>query len=121
MGSTKTQTALLLVLEEQSRRWKYYGYCNYKFGNDFRPNSDFEAIHGHINIKRQLNERTSVSFEFTKSLSDSSTGGLTDNAFLSDPILLFAAEIGFKLIGALLLYNSIMKLIPTLRVNSRTF
>ena len=103
-------------------RWKYYGYCNYKFGNDFRPNSDFEAIHGHINIKRQLNERTSVGFEFTKMYYLAhQPGGLTDNAFLSDPDSSVRSRNWFQIDWNLAAVHFDYEINSNTKLNSRTF
>ena len=103
-------------------RWKYFGYCNYKFGNDFRPNSDFEAIHGHINIKRQLNERTSVGFEFTKMYYLAhQPGGLTDNAFLSDPDSSVRSRNWFQIDWNLAALQFDYEINSNTKVNSRTF
>ena len=103
-------------------RWKYFGYCNYKFGNDFRPNSDFEAIHGHFNIKRQLNERTSVGFEFTKMYYLAhQPGGLTDNTFLSDPYSSVRSRNWFEVDWNLAALNIDYEINSNTKLNSRTF
>jgi len=103
-------------------RWKYFGYCNYKFGNDFRPNSDFEAIHGHFNIKRQLNERTSVGFEFTKMYYLAhQPGGLTDNTFLSDPYSSVRSRNWFQVDWNLAALNIDYEINSNTKLNSRTF
>lgn len=103
-------------------RWKYFGYCNYKFGNDFRPNSEFEAIHGHFNIKRQLNERTSVGFEFTKMYYLAhQPGGLTDNTFLSNPYSSVRSRNWFQVDWNLAALNIDYEINSNTKLNSRTF
>lgn len=103
-------------------RWKYFGYCNYKFGNDFRPNSEFEAIHGHFNIKRQLNERTSVGFEFTKMYYLAhQPGGLTDNTFLSAPYSSVRSRNWFQVDWNLAALNIDYEINSNTKLNSRTF
>ena len=103
-------------------RWKYFGYCNYKFGNDFRPNSDFEAIHGHINIKRQFNERTSVGFEFTKMYYLAhQPGGLTDNTFSSVPYSSIRSRNWFQVDWNLAALHFDYEINSNTKLNSRTF
>ena len=103
-------------------RWKYFGYCNYKFGNDFRPNSEFEAIHGHFNIKRQLNERTSVGFEFTKMYYLAhQPGGLTDNTFISNPYSSVRSRNWFQVDWNLAALNIDYEINSNTKLNSRTF
>lgn len=66
----------------------YSAYMNLKKGDDFRPNSQFEQLNGHIMFRRILNEHTFVSAEFTKmSYLAQQPGGLTDAEFDSDPYM----------------------------------
>ena len=46
--------------------WNYMSYGNFKFGNDWRPNSSFDAAQGHVSIRKKLSQKTSLSIEFTK-------------------------------------------------------
>lgn len=67
-------------------RWRYYAYSNYKQGNGFRPNSNFESInlYGHLGYK--IDENTSVSGELTyMNYLAQQAGGLTDNMFNENP------------------------------------
>ena len=36
--------------------WNYMAYGNYKFGNDWRPNSSFDAAQGHVSISKKLSQ-----------------------------------------------------------------
>ena len=66
--------------------WNFIAFGNYKFGDDWRPNSSFEATHGHISIEKRLSQKTSLSIEFTKMYYlAQQAGGLTDNLFNSNP------------------------------------
>ena len=66
--------------------WNYMAYGNYKFGNDWRPNSSFDAAQGHVSISKKLSQKTSLSIEFTKMYYlAQQAGGLTDNLFNSNP------------------------------------
>ena len=65
-----------------NKKWSYYGYGNYKFGDDWRSNSNFDVKNGYINIKNRINEKSAVSVEFTKmNYLAQQPGGLTDNQF----------------------------------------
>ena len=65
----------------------YYTYLNYKQGNGYRDNSDFNSINyfGHINF--QLNKKTNIEFEYTYlNYLAQQAGGLTDTQFEENPI-----------------------------------
>lgn len=64
----------------------YYSFVNYKKGDGFRPNSDFESINYFLNIRYQFNNKTSISSEITylKYLAHQA-GGLSDKMFNSNP------------------------------------
>ena len=102
--------------------WTYYSYCNYKFGNDFRPNSDFDVFHGHFNIKRQINSRTSLNLEFTKmSYLAHQPGGLTDNAFETNPDSSSRSRNWFKVDWNLAALNFDYEINSNTKLNSRFF
>ncbi|MFT4673573.1 MAG: Fe(3+) dicitrate transport protein [Saprospiraceae bacterium] len=64
----------------------YYSYFNYKTGNGFRPNSQFESYNAYAHVDYAFTDKTKVSFEF--SFLDYLTqqpGGLTDAQFEDDP------------------------------------
>ena len=64
----------------------YYSFLNYKKGNGFRPNSDFESINYFIKTILELSPKTSISTELTylKYLAHQA-GGLSDKMFLENP------------------------------------
>lgn len=64
----------------------YYTYLNYKTGNDFRPNSEFESYNAHAHIDHEFSETTKVAFEFSYlNYLAQQAGGLTDRQFEEDP------------------------------------
>ncbi|SDB45039.1 Fe(3+) dicitrate transport protein [Flavobacteriaceae bacterium MAR_2010_188] len=67
-------------------KWSYYSYFNYKKGDGFRPNSEFESKNAFAHIGYQFNERTSLTGELTylRYLAQQG-GGLTDQMFEEDP------------------------------------
>jgi len=64
----------------------YYAYLNYKNGNDFRPNSEFESYNAHAHIDHQFSKTTKIAFEFSYlNYLAQQAGGLTDRQFEEDP------------------------------------
>jgi len=64
----------------------YYSFFQYKKGEGWRPNSQFESYNFYSNINYQLSEKTSVRVDFTKmSYLAQQPGGLTDEMYLQDP------------------------------------
>lgn len=67
-------------------KFSYYSYFNYKKGDGFRPNSEFESknVFGHFGY--QFNEKTRLAAEVTymRYLAQQA-GGLTDTMFENDP------------------------------------
>ncbi|MCH2489728.1 MAG: TonB-dependent receptor [Flavobacteriales bacterium] len=64
----------------------YYTYLNYKTGNDFRPNSQFDSYNAFGKIAYAIDDRTTVSGEFSYlNYLAQQPGGLTDSQFEEDP------------------------------------
>ena len=64
----------------------YYGYVNYKIGDGFRPNSDFESINTFQSLNFNLSERSKLNFEITYlEYLAHQAGGLSDRMFEIDP------------------------------------
>ena len=93
----------------------YYSFVNYKKGDGFRPNSDFESINYFLNIRYQFNNKTSISSEITylKYLAHQA-GGLSDKMFNSNPFQSNRSRNWFELNW--LLYN--LKLEHKFNLNS---
>lgn len=68
-------------------KFSYYTYFNYKQGNGYRPNSDFDSKNFFANFRYAFSDRTSVSADFTylKYIAQQA-GGLTDSQFAADPL-----------------------------------
>jgi len=68
-------------------KWSYYAFFNYKKGNGFRPNSQFESKNTYAHLGYQFNEKTKVSTEITyQRYLTKQAGGLTNLSFLEDPL-----------------------------------
>ena len=102
--------------------WNYYGYLNYKSGEDFRPNSEFDVIHGHLNIKKRINEKTSLGIEITKMYYlAQQPGGLTDDNFFKQPDTSTRARNWFKVDWNLVNINFDYEINSNTKINSRMF
>ena len=65
----------------------YYGFLNYKKGNGFRRNSEFESFNSFMNVTYDFNEKSKISSEITylKYLAHQA-GGLSDQMFETNPL-----------------------------------
>lgn len=67
------------------KKWSYYTFFNYKKGNGFRPNSNFESKNSYGFLGYQFTENTKVSAELTHlTYLAQQAGGLTDRMFNQD-------------------------------------
>ena len=70
----------------ESGKFHYYGYANYKTGDGWRPNSDFDYINGYVSLHFEPNENMEFSLELTKMhYLAQQAGGLTDRLFEDNP------------------------------------
>tara|TARA_R100000935_G_scaffold1439_1_gene4602 strand:+ start:161189 stop:163618 length:2430 start_codon:yes stop_codon:yes gene_type:complete len=67
-------------------KMSYYSYFNYKTGNDFRPNSQFDSYNAFGKVSYDISEKTKITgeFSFLEYLAQQ-PGGLTDSQFEEDP------------------------------------
>tara|TARA_R110002049_G_scaffold302258_1_gene494970 strand:+ start:23848 stop:26271 length:2424 start_codon:yes stop_codon:yes gene_type:complete len=70
-----------------TNKWSYYSYFNYKTGDGFRPNSEFESKNVFAHLGYQFNDKTSLTGEVTylRYLAQQG-GGLTDQMFYESPL-----------------------------------
>jgi Fe(3+) dicitrate transport protein len=67
-------------------KFSYYTFFNYKKGNSFRPNSEFESKNYFANLNYQFTKKTSMHFDYTYfDYLAQQPGGLTDKMFNEDP------------------------------------
>ena len=67
-------------------KWSYYTFLNYKKGDGFRPNSNFESKNVFMHLGYQFNEKSKLSLELTVlDYLAQQAGGLTDGMFNEDP------------------------------------
>jgi Fe(3+) dicitrate transport protein len=74
-------------LSDTHGKFSYYTYVNYKKGDGFRPNSEFESTNVFAHLGYQINDKSKLSAEVTvlKYLAQQA-GGLTDQMFNEDPL-----------------------------------
>lgn len=73
-------------LSGTKNKWRYYTYFNYKKGDGFRPNSEFESKNVFTHLGYQFNKKTSLTAEVTYlNYLAQQAGGLTDAMFQDDP------------------------------------
>ncbi len=73
-------------LSGTKNKWSYYTYFNYKKGDGFRPNSEFESKNLFAHLGYQFNKKTSLEGEITYlNYLAQQGGGLTDDMFNQDP------------------------------------
>ncbi|WP_246022049.1 TonB-dependent receptor domain-containing protein [Flavobacterium cellulosilyticum] len=67
-------------------KFSYYSFVNYKKGDGFRPNSEFESKNYFANLNYQFTEKTSLHFDYTYfNYLAHQAGGLTDVMFNQNP------------------------------------
>ena len=74
-------------LEGRENKFGYYLFLNYKKGDGFRPNSNFESVNLFTHIQYQLSESIKISAEITYlDYLAKQGGGLTDQMFFENPL-----------------------------------
>jgi Fe(3+) dicitrate transport protein len=67
-------------------KFSYYGFFNYKNGDGFRPNSQFESKNAFLNLGYEINDNQKLSVEVTYlDYLAQQAGGLTDDMFAQNP------------------------------------
>ena len=73
-------------LSSSNEKLSYYGYINYKKGDGFRPNSEYESINTYQNLNFNLSDKSRLTTEITYlEYLAHQAGGLSDRMFESDP------------------------------------
>jgi Fe(3+) dicitrate transport protein len=85
IGSNRLYTNFT-SLSGTSNKWSYFTFLNYKKGDGFRPNSNFESFNLFAKVGYQINDTSRLSGEITyMNYLAQQAGGLTDNMFENDP------------------------------------
>lgn len=87
------------------KKLSYYSYVNYKTGDGFRPNSEFESKNIFSHIKYSFSSKTNFVLELTNlNYLAQQAGGLNDSMFNNDPYQSVRSRNWFKVNW--LLYNA---------------
>ena len=103
-------------------KWNYYCYGNYKFGNEWRENSEFDLKNTYFKATNKFSEMGSFNIEFTKmNYLAQQPGGLTDQQFDINPDTSLRTRNWFKVDWNLAAIDFNYELSSSTKVNSRTF
>ncbi|MGB5981286.1 MAG: TonB-dependent receptor [Nonlabens sp.] len=73
-------------LSGTKNKWSYYTFFNYKRGDGFRPNSEYESKNVYAHVGYEFSEKTKLTGEITYlDYLAQQAGGLTDAMFEDDP------------------------------------
>lgn len=109
-------------LHGQVGKLNYYSYLQYKRGEGWRDNSDFEQVGGYFSGRYQANAKLSLGIDFTSmNYLSQQAGGLTDADFAIDPVMSNRERNWFKVkwnLGAFILNY---KLSDRIKIYNRLF
>ena len=95
------------------KKFSYFTFFNYKRGDSFRPNSNFESFNFFGHIGYQLSTKTNVTLEYTfLDYLAQQPGGLTDAQFIQDPSFSNRTRNWFKVNWKLLAFKFNHKFSP---------
>ena len=121
VGSYQLNNTFLSV-GGKNKNWTYYGYGNYKFGNDWRENSNFNLKNGYIKLTNHFNEMGNISLELTKmNYLAKQPGGLTDKQFEINADTSLRTRNWFKVDWNLAAINFNYEFNSSTKINSRSF
>ena len=104
------------------KKLKHYTYVQYKIGDGWRPNSEFEIINVHTNLSCQLNKNGNLGVEYTfMNYLAQQPGGLTVFQFEDDPEQSNRERNWFAVNWNLLAVNFDYKINSKTDFNSRVF
>lgn len=101
---------------------RYYGFYQYKRGDDWRPNSHYEQHNAFAKLSWQLNTRLKLTGEYTFSTYlAQQPGGLTDAQFNEDPSVSVRARNWFKVNWNLISLSADYRFSDRSRLNLRNY
>ena len=100
----------------------YYGFYQFKRGDDWRPNSHYDQHNAYIHLSYQVTEKFRITTEYTlmKYLAQQ-PGGLTDEQFKADPSVSVRSRNWFKVDWNLISVNLDYQLARNTRLNMRNY
>lgn len=102
--------------------WNYYGFLQYKGGDGWRENSQFDQKTGYFSVSKDFNEKFSIGVEYTHmNYLAQQSGGLQDFEFAQNPRQSKRARNWFNVNWNLAALNMDYKISEKTKLNSRTF
>ncbi|NRB46650.1 MAG: TonB-dependent receptor [Saprospiraceae bacterium] len=109
-------------LHGQVGKLNYYSYFQYKQGDGWRPNSEFEQTGAFLGLNYQVSNKLKLQFDLTHMYYLSQqAGGLTDEAFAADPQSSNRTRNWFRVNWNLAAFSLKYALSPNTKIYSRTF
>lgn len=106
----------------QAGKLNYYSYFQYKQGDGWRPNSEFEQTGAFLGLNYQASDKLKLQFDFTHMYYLSQqAGGLTDEAFEANPQSSNRTRNWFRVNWNLAALSLEYALSPNTKIYSRTF
>ena len=100
----------------------YYAYVQYKKGNGYRPNSEFDYYNGYASFNYQATAKLKLNFDVTKMhYLAQQAGGLTDRQFEENPRQSFRARNWFKVDWNLFALTATYEFNAHTQINVRNF
>ncbi|HNP20099.1 MAG TPA: TonB-dependent receptor [Fulvivirga sp.] len=100
----------------------YYTYYNYKRGDGYRPNSEFDFHNAFISISYSVSDKLLINTEYTKMAYQAhQPGGLTDKLFEDNPRQSVRERNWFKVDWNLMAVNLTYRFSPRTQLNIRNF
>ncbi|MBX2876520.1 MAG: TonB-dependent receptor [Saprospiraceae bacterium] len=109
-------------LHGQVGKLNYYSYFQYKQGDGWRPNSEFEQTGAFLGLNYQASDKLKLQFDLTHMYYLSQqAGGLTDEAFEADPRSSNRTRNWFRVNWNLAALSLTYEVSPSTKIYSRTF
>ncbi len=106
----------------QTGKLNYYAYYNYKLGNGWRPNSDFDYQNFYGHTEYDISKKFKIGVDYTHmNYLAHQAGGLTDQQFFKDPRQSFRDRNWFQINWDLIALHLKYKFSNKASLNSRTF
>ncbi len=100
----------------------YYAFFQYKRGDSWRPNSQFDQQNGYVHLSYEVSPKLKLTGQYTRmTYLAQQPGGLTDAQFADDPSVSVRARNWFKVDWNLISFNLDYAFAKNTRINWRTY
>ncbi|MEM1323615.1 MAG: TonB-dependent receptor [Bacteroidota bacterium] len=109
-------------LHGQVNKLNYYSYVQYKRGDGWRRNSEFDQFGAYVSLNYEVSDKLTLGFDYTNMYYLSKqAGGLTDEAFEEDPRSSNRERNWFRVNWNLPAFSLEYALSPNTKIYNRTF